>query len=337
MNKTEQDIALLFQNFTSYRVLVIGDVMVDSYLIGKVERISPEAPVPIVALKQRNNMLGGAANVALNILSLGAEAILCSVIGNDKQGDELLNLMNNTGLKSEGIIRSSERITTTKYRIISNHTQMLRVDEEMDSDLTENESKALMERISKLVATQKPNVIILQDYNKGVLTPSVIQNVAKLAAASGIPVAVDPKKKNFKAYNGVTLFKPNLKEIIEGLKIEIDPKSEKSLQEAANLLHENENIEQVMITLSEYGIFISSKNEKGNHSVIIPAVKRSIADVSGAGDTVISVAALCLAAKTDPFRMASLSNRAGGLVCEQSGVVPVDKDRLLSEAIAELA
>lgn len=332
---TEEEIKHLFSKFSTCRVLVVGDVMIDSYLIGKVERISPEAPVPVVALQQRDNLLGGAANVALNIQSLGAEAILCSVIGNDMQGDLLLNLMEKEGLKTDGIIRSDERITTTKFRIISNRMQMLRVDEEIDTDLNEKDSIDIINCISNLIRDQKPDVIILQDYNKGVLSPGVIESVAEIAAKNGIPVAVDPKKKNFTAYKNITLFKPNLKEINEGLKTDVDPLSAESLQKAAEILHTSQNIALVMITLSEHGIFISFKDSNGISSKIIPAEMRSIADVSGAGDTVISVAALCLAAKTDYLLMAALSNLAGGLVCEQAGVVPVDKYRLMAEASVE--
>ena len=336
MITTEEEIKHLFHKFQACKVLVVGDVMIDSYLSGKVDRISPEAPVPVVALKQRDNMLGGAANVALNIRSLGAEAILCSVIGNDKQGEVLLNLMQKEGLKTDGIIQSSERITTTKFRIISNRMQMLRVDEEMDTDLNDKDSSDLISCISNLIAEQKPDVIILQDYNKGVLSPAIIEKVDEMANRKGIPVCVDPKKKNFTAYRGITLFKPNLKEIVEGLKIDIDPLSIASLQRAADVLHYDQNIELVMITLSEHGIFISRSDSSGVSSKIIPAEMRSIADVSGAGDTVISVAALCLAAGTDHFLMAALSNLAGGLVCEQAGVVPVDKYVLMAEASVEL-
>jgi len=333
---TEEEIKHLFIKFNTCTVLVIGDVMIDSYLIGKVDRISPEAPVPVVALKQRDNMLGGAANVALNIRSLGAEAILCSVIGNDTQSEVLLGLMKKEGLNTNGIIRSSERITTTKFRIIGNRMQMLRVDEEIDTDLNEKDSTDLINCISTLISEQRPDVIILQDYNKGVLSPQVISRVAEIASENGIPVAVDPKRKNFTEYKNISLFKPNLKEIVEGLKTEVDPLSIESLKKAAEVLHVSQDIEMVMITLSEHGIFISFKDSNGIVSKIIPAIMRSIADVSGAGDTVISVAALCLAAKTDHFLMAALSNLAGGLVCEQAGVVPVDKYTLMAEASVEL-
>lgn len=336
MIATKQEISQLFSKFESCRVLVIGDVMIDSYLSGKVDRISPEAPVPVVALRQRLNMLGGAANVALNIQSLGAEAVLCSVIGNDKQGEELLNLMKKESLGTDGIIRSNERITTTKYRIIGNRMQMLRVDEEMDTDLSVGESHELLNCIAKLVIDKKPDIIILQDYNKGILTTEVIGKVIALATEKNIPVAVDPKRRNFTAYTGISLFKPNLKEISEGLKIDIDPQDPESLKKAAGLLHSGQNVKLVLITLSEHGVFFSAKTTSGYNSKIIPAIMRSIADVSGAGDTVISVAALCLAANASPELIAAISNIAGGLVCEQSGVVPVDKTRLLSEAIDEL-
>lgn len=335
MTITEHEITQLFNKFSTSSVLVIGDVMVDSYLIGKVDRISPEAPVPVVALKERNYMLGGAANVALNLKALGAEAILCSVIGDDKQGLELISLMQKEGLPTDGIITSRSRITTTKFRIIGNRMQMLRVDEEIDTDLDEKDTQELVNRIANLIAARKPEVIILQDYNKGVLSPYVIDKVADLAFKAGIPVAVDPKKRNFNRFKNITLFKPNLKEVGEGLKTEIDPSSMASLQKAADSLHTCQSISIVMITLSEHGVFISSKTGGKHSAMVIPAVLRSIADVSGAGDTVISVAALCLAAKTDPDFMAWLSNLAGGLVCEQSGVVPVDKYRLMAEAITE--
>jgi D-glycero-beta-D-manno-heptose-7-phosphate kinase len=332
---TEQEITHLFNKFDSCRVLVIGDVMVDSYLNGKVDRISPEAPVPVVVLKQRKNMLGGAANVALNLKSLGAEAILCSVIGNDEQGDKLIELMENEGLKTDGIIRSNDRITTTKYRVIGNRVQMLRFDEEIDTDLNSDDSSELNNCLIRLISIKKPDVIILQDYNKGVLSAEMINKISILATEAGIPVAVDPKHKNFTSFKGVTLFKPNLKEISEGLKIEIDPVSIGSLQKAAELLHMSQDIKMVMITLSEHGVFFSSKKSSGHESKIIPAVLRNIADVSGAGDTVISVAALCLAAGANPELIATLANIAGGLVCEQSGVAPVDKIRLKVEALTD--
>lgn len=327
-----QEISDLFKSFAGLNVLIVGDVMLDAYLFGKVDRISPEAPVPVVTLSNRKSMLGGAANVALNIKELGAVPLLCSVIGEDVRGSELIGIMNDNGLDTNGLYGSKDRITTTKFRIIGNRFQMLRVDEETDTDLNAAETKNLFERFDMLLHDRKPSVIILQDYNKGVLTAEVIDRIMKKALHAGIPVAVDPKKKNFISFRSATLFKPNLKEIRDALGLDIDPRSEESLKAAAVRLHDMLDAKQVMITLSELGVFMSCRNGNTETSFILPAYVRAIADVSGAGDTVVSVAALCTALGIAPEKTAWLSNLAGGLVCEQVGVVPVDKNKLIREA-----
>jgi D-glycero-beta-D-manno-heptose-7-phosphate kinase len=316
--------------------LIVGDVMIDTYLKGSVDRISPEAPVPVVALRQREDMLGGAANVALNIKSLGAEPLLCSVIGDDLQGSEFIALLEKAKIQNTGIIKASNRITTTKYRIIGNKMQMLRVDHETDLDLGKDEEEILLNRIQDIIREQQPEVIILQDYNKGVLTSGVIAGIIQKAGLKKIPVVVDPKQKNFTSYHSISLFKPNLKEIREGLKIDVDQKSEESLRNAAKQIHSLQRAQTVMITLSEDGVFVSHDKGQSIESAILKAHVRNIADVSGAGDTVISVAALCTACKLPADDMARLSNLAGGLVCEQVGVVPVNKVALLGEAISLL-
>lgn len=333
MFSSADQIRNLFNQFNGIKVLVAGDVMIDTYLRGSVDRISPEAPVPVVALRQRDDMLGGSANVALNLKSLGAYPILCSVIGNDSQGVELLRLLENEGISSAGILVDEERITTTKYRIIGNRMQMLRVDHETDVDLTSKVEKLYLEMIERLIGSEHPSVIIIQDYNKGVLTPAIISGIIEKGGKHKIPVAVDPKKRNFDCYRNVALFKPNLKEIREGLRIQVDPTSESSLEEAAVLLKTSQNADMVMITLSEGGVYIHSERE----TAVIKGHVRSVADVSGAGDTVISVASLCLALNQNPSLMASLANLAGGLVCEHVGVVPINKSELLDEAISLLA
>jgi len=315
------------------KVLIIGDVMVDAYIFGKVERISPEAPVPVVSVEKRENRLGGAANVALNIRALGAEPILCSIIGNDKKGEEFRQLLAEAGIRSDGIISSTARITTTKFRVIGNRSQMLRVDEEMTGDLVKADESALVEMIFKILEKSMVQVIIFQDYNKGVLTSDLIRLVIDRARAMNVPVAVDPKRKNFLQYKGSSLFKPNLKELREGLGKDVQGDKPGSLEEAAVYLHGEMDVVTVMATLSEHGVFISHRGPAGkieNH--IIPAHVRKISDVSGAGDTVISVAALGLAAGLKPREMAALANLAGGLVCEEIGVVPVNRERLLEEA-----
>jgi rfaE bifunctional protein kinase chain/domain len=309
--------------------MIIGDVMIDTYLWGKVERISPEAPVPVVTGTKEENRLGGAANVALNVQSMGATPILCSVIGSDSYSKTFYGLLENKGMTSKGIIEDNERITTVKTRVISNHQHLLRVDREIDDLLSPNMEKRFIEHILTVLNQNNISAIIFQDYDKGSITPNVISEVVKEANKRKIPTLVDPKKRNFGAYHDTTLFKPNFKELNEGLKVEATKTKPDSLNEAAKILHREKNIALVMITLSEAGVFISN----GKEYRIIPAHIRDIADVSGAGDTVIGVASLCLAAKLDPFTTAAIANMAGGLVCEKMGVVPIEKEKLIDEAV----
>ncbi|MCX6252233.1 MAG: bifunctional ADP-heptose synthase [Bacteroidetes bacterium] len=332
----EDNYRKLFEDFTRLTIMVIGDVMVDSYLWGRVERISPEAPVPIVTLKNRENRMGGAANVARNLKAMGANPLLCSIIGNDEKGDAFISLLNEEAIETKGIFRSKSRITTTKFRIFGNNTQMIRVDEEMEDDLNETELKGLLGLITSILSEQKIDCIVFQDYNKGTLCPALVKEVISVARNSGIPVTVDPKKKNFEAFSGVTLFKPNLKELKDGMKIEVDLTDRSALIDSTQILREKLNCEYVLTTLSEYGVMVSFKENSEEKTIYIPAHRRSIADVSGAGDTVITVASLCLAMKCSPFDIAFISNLAGGLVCEEVGVVPIDKNKLLKEALALL-
>jgi len=324
----------LFKDFNSLNILIIGDVMVDSYLWGKVERISPEAPIPIVALRKREHRMGGAANVAMNIRSMGANPILCSVIGTDDKGDLFLDLMKKEKISDDGIIRSTRRITTTKFRIFGNSFQMLRVDEEMDNNLVQGDFLTLIRVIDRILSRVQVDGIIFQDYDKGVITPKVIAEVVKRARERGIPVTVDPKKKNFLAYRDVTMIKPNLKELKEGLNLAHDLPDQQSVIEASQLLREKLNCQYVMTTMSEKGIMINMKDQPDVKTLVIPAHMRMISDVSGAGDTVISVATMCLALKRTPYEIAYISNLAGGLVCEEVGVVPVSKEKLLKEVLA---
>lgn len=326
----------LFEEFNKLTILVIGDVMVDSYLWGKVERISPEAPIPIVALRKRENRMGGAANVAMNIKSMGAKPVLCSVIGEDDKGANFLDLLKKEKIPTYGILQSSGRITTTKFRIFGNSTQMLRVDEEVENDLSENDRNNLIAKIDAILSKEKIDGIIFQDYNKGVINPILIKEIIDRAMNLKIPVAVDPKKKNFYNFTGVTLFKPNLKELKEGMKIEFDNNDRDMLLSAAQSLREKLGCKYILTTLSELGVIISMKDSLDEKNIFIPAHVRSISDVSGAGDTVISVASLCLAKKCSPYEIAYISNLAGGLVCEEVGVAPVNKDKLLKEVLALL-
>ncbi len=324
---TDKEIRSLFSKFNNLRVLIIGDVMIDDYMWGKVTRISPEAPVPVVSITRHEQRLGGAANVALNVKALGAIPILCSVIGADKDGTRFLELMQEAKLAPKGILKSRDRITTVKTRIIGNNHHMLRVDEEIDEDITEHETDLFEERIAYLLETQKIDVIIFEDYDKGLITVPLIRSIINLARVMKVPVVVDPKKKHFMHYQGATLFKPNLKELREGLKFDFDHTKEKELAKAVDMLKSKLKIELALITLSEHGIYVHGRKVKKR----IPAHFRNISDVSGAGDTVVSAAALCLAGGAKPELIAEVANIAGGLVCESVGVVPIDKEQLEAE------
>lgn len=320
----------IFEKFNSLNVLIIGDVMIDSYIWGKIDRISPEAPVPVVRVTKKENRLGGAANVALNIQSLGANPYICAVIGNDPDGENFLSLLKTQGLSAQGIIKIKSRPTTVKTRIIAHNQQIARVDAETERKLSNSNTLLVLNKIKQIIADHRIDAIIFEDYDKGLITEDLISNTVKLAEEMGIITVVDPKKRNFHAYKGVQLFKPNLKELKEGLKIELDPSNIEQIEQAVDRLKKQLGAKTVMLTLSENGVYVSS--EKGNMHIL--AHKRNIADVSGAGDTVIATAALCLAAGLNEFKTAEIANLAGGLVCEHVGVVPIDKARLLKESKA---
>jgi rfaE bifunctional protein kinase chain/domain len=316
----------LFDQFSTKRVLVIGDVMVDAYLMGKVNRMSPEAPVPIVDLFEKDERIGGAGNVALNLAALGASPIICSVIGADCEGERLIQLFKDSNISTDGMYASSNRRTTVKTRVLSNNQQLLRIDSEDTTLINSSEETQLLSQITSVLESGIDG-IIFEDYNKGVLTPSLISAVLALAKAHQIPTTVDPKKDHFFEYKGCSLFKPNLKELKEGLQVDFDFSSnKKAFLSAVSDLQSRLGNSISFITLSEHGVFIQEEEP-----IFISAHLRNIADVSGAGDTVIAVATLCLISGADVQTIAAISNIAGGLVCEQPGVVSIEKERLLNE------
>lgn len=308
-------------------VIVVGDVMVDAYLWGRIDRISPEAPVPVVQVTERSARLGGAANVALNLRALGAKPIVVSVVGDDDNAALLLKLFAEQGLDTRGLMRSTARRTTVKTRVISAQQHVVRVDEEQDDDLSPADAGRVVDTVTALMRSAKPGVLVFEDYNKGVLSEAVITGTIAAAKAAGVPSAVDPKKKNFFAYQGVDLFKPNLKELREGLKMDIDPVDTNSVRGAVAQLEKKLGNRISLITLSEHGAFV----HEGEMTATIAAHPRKIIDVSGAGDTVIAVAALALAQGLPAQQLAELANLAGGLVCEEVGVVPIGQDRFRAE------
>ncbi len=301
--------------------------MIDEYMLGKVYRVSPEAPVPIINLSKEEQRLGGAANVALNLQALGATPVLCSVVGNDKKGEDLIELLREREMPVNGIVKSSNRVTTVKTRVIGNNQHLLRIDAEDTHPLSAEEEVAFLQKVKQILTADKIDAVIFEDYNKGLLTPNVIDTLVQLTRNLGIPSAVDPKKDNFLAYKGVTLFKPNLKELREGVGINCTFQQTELFQEAVTRLENALNNEITFVTLSEHGVFIKRDDEQFH----APAHIRNIADVSGAGDTVISVATLCLSAGCSIETIAELSNLAGGLVCESSGVVTIDPEQLAVE------
>ncbi len=319
----------LFQTFKNKKILVVGDVMLDRYMIGNVTRISPEAPVPIIELTQEEDRLGGAANVALNIVALGAQVILGSVIGNDPQGSQIKKLCQTAGIDDKAIYSTSTRKTTVKTRIIGNKQQLLRIDSEVKDYLTSEDEIAFLEQIKSIVASGI-DAIIFEDYNKGLLTQKVIDNIIQLSHEFGVITTVDPKKNHFSSYQGVTLFKPNLKELKEGLGLQFQfPEQKSEFEKAIGILHQKIKNTYTFVTLSEYGVAISDHTKVDYYDAHV----RTISDVSGAGDTVIAVATLCLVAECTIQEVAQISNLAGGIVCEKSGVVSIQPNELKSEML----
>lgn len=315
--------------FNSLKVLVIGDVILDAYYSGKVNRISPEAPVPVLDIAKKEYRLGGAANVALNLQALGAQPILCSIIGSDFAGRQVLDLMTTAQLSLDGIHSSASRITSVKTRLVSNNNQLIRMDEEQTDALLESDDSRLGKSIEDLIDKNGPDAIVFEDYDKGVVGARLITKVIAKARTLGIPVSVDPKKNNFLSYAGATLYKPNMKELREGLNMPNLAANKDDLQNAFGLLNDIMPVELVLFTLSSDGVFIAS--HEASH--LLETQTRDISDVSGAGDSVISVATCAKAVNASLAEIALLSNLAGGWVCQFPGVVPITSDALKSEVM----
>ncbi|MCK9302162.1 MAG: bifunctional ADP-heptose synthase [Bacteroidales bacterium] len=309
--------------FDDIAAIVVGDVMLDVFHYGNVSRLSPEFPVPVMEKRGQEFCLGGAANVATNMKSLNAQVFLCSVIGNDEAANKVHYMLKDKNINCTGLISSKHRKTTIKNRIIGNGKQLLRIDEEDKFDLLADEEKQLTDYIGNLLTQQKVNVIVLQDYNKGVLSAQVIDKIIKLSKTYNIPICVDPKKSNFDRYNDVLLFKPNLKEFSEFCLSDFE--DSEALKPAMKTFMTEHNINNLMITMADKGLMVMQSDE---NICIIPAINCNVVDVSGAGDTVIAVASLCLAAGLPVNKMANISNLAGGLVCEKPGIAYLSRQEL---------
>ena len=313
-------------------VLVIGDAMVDIYLHGTADRLSPEAPVPVVAVRARARRLGGAANVALNLQALGAKPLLFSVAGDDEEGRHLKKMMHGHNLPAEGIITCSGRVTTAKSRIIIQEKTVARIDEETTAFLTPVLEQTILDAICQTLEHQEVDAILFVDYDKGVISPRLFREVRDQAISRGIFTAVDPKKRLFREYDNVDLFKPNFREFCEGTGTKSPPEDVFELQMQAENYRKEKSFRHLLLTRSENGILMTG----GHAPVSFPAYSHQIKDVSGAGDTVISVASLCLAAGASPAMAARISNMAGGLVCMKAGVVAADRKWLLQELVKSL-
>lgn len=323
----------LFIDFSKLKVVIIGDVMLDTYWWGQVDRISPEAPVPVVALQRKEHRVGGAANVALNTVALGAQTTIVSVIGSDADGALLQSLFEAEHIDTNYLLTHASRITTNKTRVMSRNQQMMRLDAEITTPISNDIEAVLLQKFTSCLDAKNPDVVIFEDYDKGVLTPTFIEAAIAICTARNIVMSVDPKKNNFLAYKGVTLFKPNLKEVKEGLQVPIASVNLDNLRAVHAALQTHLAHQISLITLSEKGMFYDT----GDTAKIIPTHVRSIADVSGAGDTVIAVASLVYAATKNIELSTEMANIAGGLVCEEVGTAAINKKRLLAECKLLLA
>jgi len=316
----------IFDSLSRKTVLVIGDVMIDSYLFAG-QKNKEEAPFPILNVNKKEKRLGGAANVALNIQALGATPILCSVVGDDHDGQTFERLLDYQGMPNKGIIRSQNRRTTNKLRILSGSQQVIRVDSEDVHPLIDLDRKALLHHIRDLI--KECDLIIFEDYDKGTVHSEIIAETISLAKEKNIPVAVDPKQHNFLEYRNTSLFKPSLKELASVFDGEIDLSKKSNLKKAVDVLDKKVRAEKYIISMEGGDIYFQT-NE---FEEVYPTYHTGVSDMSGVGNTIISLAGLGLTLDISDEFMAELINIAAGIVAGSTGVVPINKDHLLKEAI----
>jgi rfaE bifunctional protein kinase chain/domain len=311
----------LKNNFKGLKIAVIGDMMLDCYFRGDVKRISPEAPVPVVEVENEFFRFGGAANVALNVLKLGGFPVPVGVIGSDNDGKIFKSLLAEVNMIDEGIFIDDTRPTTAKTRVIADSQHIVRIDKESKHNISERSEEKIFEYLAAGIT--RVNGIILQDYNKGVLTPKLIEKIIRLANEKNVLITVDPKFNNFFEFKNVTVFKPNRKEAEDVLGIRIRNFNDVTL--AGEKILEKLNAKNVLLTLGAEGIAVFEKNKPEKR---MPTKARRAADVSGAGDTVISTLTMALAAKANIIEASYLANYAAGIVCEEVGIVPIELDKL---------
>lgn len=325
---TEKRLKELFENFKHKRIAVVGDLMLDRYFWGSVARISPEAPVPVVEIESESARLGGAANVAHNIKSLGGEPMLVGVVGNDNSGTLLRDILIENSFTTAGLVVDESRPTTVKTRVIAHHQHVVRIDRETKAEISYTLQHKILDVLRQNIHSL--DAIIIEDYNKGVIAKSLIKQLVELANQYGKTVAADPKFNNFFDYHGVTIFKPNRKEVEEvmGIKLVDDA----MVEETGRALMERLQVKNILLTRGEKGITLF---EEGGTITHVATKARKVADVSGAGDTVISTLTVALAGGASMREAATLANYAGGVVCEEVGVVPIAREALFSAVMTD--
>ncbi|MFO7660024.1 MAG: D-glycero-beta-D-manno-heptose-7-phosphate kinase [Candidatus Cloacimonadaceae bacterium] len=307
-----KELDCILEGFKAKKILVLGDVMLDHYIWGRVERISPEAPVPVLDVQKEEYRLGGAANVALNLKALGAQVWLCGVVGKDKSGIQIRLLLNRQEIDASALVNGKSRPTTCKIRIGSAGQQIARIDFEQRTDIFAQDEKQILQKLNNLI--ESVDAIIIEDYNKGLLTANIIEQTIKTAKKHGKIVAVDPKQKNFFLYTDVDVFKPNYGEMQTNLGVVFE--SEAEFNKQAKLLRGKLKCRYLVVTRGEQGLLVYSEGSTPHR---IPTFAREVYDVSGAGDTVISALTLALCQGCDILTAAVIANHAAGVVCGKSG------------------
>jgi rfaE bifunctional protein kinase chain/domain len=321
LRKSLKEILAQIKKFSAIKVLVIGDVMLDRYHWGSVSRISPEAPVPIVALEKSSVVAGGAANVAANVAGLGGQPILFGITGDDEDAKVFPDLLRKTGVREFKLFKIKNRPTTVKTRIIAHNQQIARIDQESTQPLLENEAAEILRQMEKSI--EMSDVIIISDYAKGFLTDELLLGLITIANQTGKSIVVDPKGKDFTKYKGATILTPNQKEVAEACHLENT--SDQLLEASGRRLLENLSLKALLITQGENGIKLL---EKDRETVQLKATARNVYDVTGAGDTVIASLAVCMAAEMSFYDSSAFANFTAGIVVEHLGTTAINSELL---------
>jgi D-beta-D-heptose 7-phosphate kinase/D-beta-D-heptose 1-phosphate adenosyltransferase len=318
---TRDRVETLLQKMATTRIVVVGDAMLDVYLVGDADRVSPEAPVPVVTVHASRHALGGAANVAANVAAIGAECRLVAVIGADARGESVKTELGDDKLGTQYLVTDPSRPTTSKTRVVARGQQMLRIDEEIEHPI----SARIMEQLGTALerALRDADALLIEDYNKGTLVPQVIERGLTIAKKHGLPIVVDPKFKNFFAYRGATIFKPNRRELEQAMGAALDLAHPDALPEALQKLA----VDNLLLTLGAEGMMLITKD---GEVVRVPSMAREVFDVSGAGDTVTAWVGTALAAGADVREAAHIANFAAGVEVGKAGVATVSPAEVLS-------